>query len=108
MATAQMVRFNWDWFEGVEGDESAMQEHARKLAVLAPQTPRLTPKAVVAARVRKNKSSGAARALNLEAGRGQLKLASCEFQVSFEEDDNRLDWLSFLPNSKTNPFFTHF
>jgi hypothetical protein len=94
VATAQMVRFNWDWFEGVEGDESAMQEHARKLALLAPQTPRLTPKAIVAARIRKNKSTGAARALNLEAGRGQLKLASCEFQVSFEEDENRLDWLS--------------
>ena len=48
----------------------------------------------MAARIRKNKSTGAARALNLEAGRGQLKLASCEFQVSFEEDENRLDWLS--------------
>ena len=32
--------------------------------------------------------------LSLDAGRGQLKLASCEFQVSFEEDANRLDWLS--------------
>jgi hypothetical protein len=94
VATAQLVRFNWDWFDGVEGDESAMQEHARKLAVLAPQTPRLTPKAVLAARVRKNKSTGAARALSLEAGRGQLKLASCEFQVSFEEDAARRDWLS--------------
>ena len=71
-----------------------MQEHARKLAVLAPQTPRLTPKAILAARVRKNKSTGSARALSLEAGRGQLKLASCEFQVSFEEDEARRDWLS--------------
>ena len=93
VATAQLVRFNWDWFEGVEGDESAMQEHARKLATLAPQTPKLTPKAIVAARARKSKSA-AARILNLEAGRGQLKLASCEFQVSFEEDGGRLDWLS--------------
>ncbi len=93
VATAQLVRFNWDWFEGVEGDESAMQEHARKLAALAPQTPKLTPKAIVAARARKSKSA-AARILTLEAGRGQLKLASCEFQVSFEEDVGRLDWLS--------------
>ncbi len=94
VATAQLVRFNWDWFDGVEGEESAMREHARKLALLAPQTPRLTPKAILAARVRKNKSTGSARALSLEAGRGQLKLASCEFQVSFEEDEARRDWLS--------------
>ena len=93
VASAQMVRFNWDWFEGAEGDETAMAEHARKLALLAPQSPRLTPKAILAARTRKSKTA-APRTLPLEAGRGQLKLASCEFQVSFEEDATRFDWLS--------------
>jgi hypothetical protein len=93
VASAQLVRFNWDWFEGVEGDETAMQEHARRLAALAPQSPRLTPKAILAARTRKSKTA-APRSLALEAGRGQLKLASCEFQVSFEEDPTRMDWLS--------------
>ncbi len=93
VASAQLVRFNWDWFEGAEGNETAMAEHARKLALLAPQTPKLTPLAVLAARTRKSKTS-TPRMLDLEAGRGQLKLASCEFQVSFAEDATRLDWMS--------------
>jgi hypothetical protein len=93
VASAQLIRFNWDWFEGAEDNETAMAEHARRLALLAPQSPKLTPRAILAARTRKSRSS-APRVLALEAGRGQLKLASCEFQVSYVEDTTRLDWLT--------------
>jgi hypothetical protein len=106
VSTTQMLRFNWDWFKDVEGDDAAMAEHARKLAELAHSEPSLTVKAVLKARARKSLRA-AAREVPFVSGRGRQALASFDFLVSFDEHPHRQDWRS-ATSLEDNPVFEEF